>query len=201
MSVWFAARLSASRAAAAVVLSALIGLQIKPAPPAGVPSSNRTPSSETSKIEALAELAWLAGRWRGSWGPRMAEQIWTSPEAGLMLGDFRVTEDNKTLLIELFTLTQKSDGVELRFRHFTPELVPWEKSGPTLLRLQSSDAKQFVFVNRTNGQPKRSIFTQVDPDTYTLRSEIVPVNGPMEVVEITFHRELPTSGKAAKHHH
>jgi Domain of unknown function (DUF6265) len=201
MSIWFAARLSASRAAAALVFSALIGLQNKPVPPAAVPPANPTPSSETSRVGTLAELAWLDGRWRGSWGPRTAEQSWTSPEASLMLGDFRVTEDDKTLLIELFTLAQKPDGIELRFRHFTPELVPWEKSGATLLRLEMSDSKRFVFVNRASGQPKRSILTEVDPDTYTLRSEIVPANGSMEVVEITFHRELPASGKAAKHHH
>jgi Domain of unknown function (DUF6265) len=198
MSISFAARLSASRAAATLLLSVLTGVQHKPA---AVPSPNPSASAQSANAQTLAGLAWLNGQWRGSWGPRIAEQIWTSPEAGLMLGDFRITEDDKTLLIELFTLRQKPDGIELRFRHFTPDLVPWEKSGATLLTLETSDSKRFVFVNHTNGEPKRSILTRIDPDTYTLRSEIVPASGAMQVVEITFHREFPSEEKQGKHHH
>lgn len=137
----------------------------------------------------LADLAWLAGRWVGKWGPRTAEQIWTPPEAGQMLGTFRLFEDSHTLLVELYTLDQKPSGVELRFRHFTPDLVPWEKSAATQLSLQSSDSKKWVFLNSADGQPKRSIIIRVDPDTYTLRSEISAGDGPMRVVDITFHRQ------------
>jgi Domain of unknown function (DUF6265) len=201
MSILFAARLSAPRAAAALFLSVLIGLQNEPAPRAAVPSSNQSTSSEATRAQSLDSLAWLDGRWRGKWGPRIAEQIWTSPEAGLMLGGFRVIEDDKTLLIELFTLTQEPNGIALRFRHFTPELVPWEKSAATLLTLEMDDSRRFVFVNRANGQPKRSIITRIDQDTYTWRSEIVPASGAMQVVEITFHRALPAGEKAPKHHH
>lgn len=141
----------------------------------------------------LADLGWLAGRWVGKWGPRTAEQTWTPPEAGQMLGTFRLFEDSHTLLVELYTLDQRSGGLELRFRHFTPDLVPWEKSVATQLSLQSSDSKRWVFLNSTDGQPKRSIIIRVDPNTYTLRSEISAGEGPMRVVDITFHRqETPT---------
>jgi hypothetical protein len=165
----------------------------------------RVARSTTGRVAAqdaaqLSELAWLEGHWRGNWGPRIAEQMWTAPQAGLMMGDFRVTEDDKTLLIELFTLIQKPEGIELRFRHFTPELVPWEKSSPALLSLEMTDGRKFTFVNRANGQPKRSIITRVDPNTYTLRSEIVTASGDTQVVEITFHREPAPGGKAERHH-
>ena len=119
-----------------------------------------------------------------------------SPKAGLMLGTFRLVEDDKTLVIELFTLIQKPDGIEFRFRHFTPELVPWEKSDPTLLTLESVDPKQAVFVNPVDGQPRRSILTRVDQDTYVARSEIVPDSGDMQVVEITYHRQKRPRGNA-----
>lgn len=157
-------------------------------------SASTAPQSAASAAPAteparLADLGWLAGRWVGKWGPRTAEQTWTPPQAGQMLGTFRLFEDDHTLLVELYSLDQKAGGVQLRFRHFTPDLVPWEKSAATELSLQSSDSKQWVFLNSANGEPKRSIIIRVDPDTYTLRSEISTGEGPMRVVDITFHRQ------------
>jgi hypothetical protein len=149
-----------------------------------------------AKSAQLADLGWLAGRWVGKWGPRTAEQIWTSPQSDLMLGAFRVFEDNHTLLVEVFTLEQRADGLVLRFRHFTPDLVPWEKSAATRLTLQSYDSKKWVFLNSSNGEPKRSIIIRIDPDTYTLRSEISSGKGPLRIVDITFHRQNTRSHKS-----
>lgn len=112
-----------------------------------------------------------------------------------MLGAFRLFEDNHTLLVELFTLQQKSQGVELRFRHFTPELVPWEESAATQLSLDTYDSTKWVFLNAGDGQPKRSIIIRVDADTYTLRSEISAGPGPVRVVDISFHRQPLPAGK------
>jgi Domain of unknown function (DUF6265) len=150
----------------------------------------------------LSDLAWLEGRWRADWGPRIAEQVWMAPKAGMMLGDFRVIENDKVLVIELFTLVEKSGGINFYFRHFTPELVPWEKSDGTLLKLAAADAKRFDFENPTNGKPKRAILSRVDPDTYIARSEIIPETGEPQIIEITYHRQplaagAPSSGAGA----
>lgn len=153
------------------------------------------PAAQAAKI---SDLDWLAGRWVGKWGPRTAEQVWTSPEAGLILGTFRVFEDHHTLLVELFTLEQKNDGVELHFRHFTPDLVPWERTAATKLTLQSYDSKKWTFLNSANDQPKRSVIIRVDPDTYTMRSEISSGDGPMRVVDITFHRQGASSRRSRR---
>lgn len=154
------------------------------------PAVQTAPVSQ-SPSPTLADIGWLAGRWQGDWGPRIAEQEWMAPKAGLMLGTFRLVEDDKTLVIELFTLLQKPDGIEFRFRHFTPELTAWEKSDPTILTLESIDGKKIVFVNQVNGQPKHAILTRLDPDTYVSRSEIVPDAGDLQVIEITYHRQKP----------
>jgi Domain of unknown function (DUF6265) len=172
----------------------------RPASPArsAHPSRQESPASQPA---TLADFAWLEGRWRGDWGPRVAEQVWLPSKAGLMLGTFRLVEDDKTLLVELFSLLQKPDGIEFRFRHFTPDLAPWEKSAATLLTLESFDAKRFVFVNRVNGQPKHAILTRLDQDTYVSRSEILPESGGMQVIEIIYHRVQPNmSGAAASRH-
>jgi hypothetical protein len=150
----------------------------------------------------LSDFAWLEGRWQADWGPRVAEQVWMAPKAGMMLGDFRVIENDKVLVIELFTLEEKPGAINLYVRHFTPELVPWEKSDATLLNLATAEAKKFDFENPANGRPKRAIFTRLDNDTYTSRSEIVPEKGNPQIIEITYHRQplaaAPNSGAAAR---
>jgi len=157
---------------------------------AAAPQNKLAPRPAAS---GLSDFAWLAGKWQGVWGPRVAEQIWTAPKAGQMLGLSRVIENDKTLVIELFSLFQTPGGVELRLRHFTPTLVPWEQSGITTMRLISFDGKLgtkiAVFENAGDGQPKREVFTCVDPDTYVSKSEIGPDAGADHVTEIQYHRQ------------
>ncbi len=151
-----------------------------------------TPPARDPK-PTLADFAWLDGHWQGTWGPRLAQQAWMSPKAGVMLGTFQLTENDKTLVLEVFTLIEGPAGIELRIRHLTPSLVTWEKNGPTVLPLVGTDPKTFTFENPTNGQPKRSIIRRVDADTFVSRSEILPEKGETQVTEITYHRmrEIP----------
>jgi hypothetical protein len=161
-------------------------------------NSNQAPSQavvDPTSVK-LGEFAWLEGRWRGEWGPRVAEQVWFSPKAGAMEGMFRVIEGEKTLVIEYFTLVQKPDGVALYIRHFTPSLAPWEKTDATVLNLASTDGKKFEFQNAENGMPKISSLTKIDGDSYVAHSEIVPETGDPQIVEITYKRQT-AAGSAA----
>lgn len=172
---------------------------------AGTPSTpgQRTAATATAPAApasgpTLADLAWLAGRWQGTWGPRLAQQTWTTPMAGVMLGTFQLAEGDKTLVLELFTLVEDASGITLYLRHFTPSLMPWEKPGPTALHLETADARSIVFVNPVDGEPKQDVITRIDTDTYISRSEIVPDKGDSQVTEITYHRVL--DGLPPKHH-
>jgi Domain of unknown function (DUF6265) len=151
-------------------------------------AASATPPQSDSDPK-LADFSWLEGRWRGDWGPRVAEQVWMAPQASMMLADFRLIENDKVLVVEVFTLVEKNGGINFCFRHFTPELVPWEKSDATLLKLTTAEPKNFDFENSANGKPKRVVFTKIDPDTYTWRSEIIPETGDPQIVEITYHRQ------------
>jgi hypothetical protein len=172
-------------------VSAAQSYQTQPPAPAQTSSSSATAASKS----VLDNFAWLEGRWRGEWGPRIAEQAWLGPKAGEMLGVFRLVERDKTLVIELFSLVEKSDGVDLYFRHFTPQLLPWEKSDATVLNLAKFDTTTFDFENPSNAMPKRSVLTRVDADTFISRSDLIPENGEMQVTEITYHREKPAPEK------
>jgi hypothetical protein len=151
-----------------------------------------------SIVATVADFAWLEGTWRGEWGPRVAELVWMAPQAGVMTGAFSLMETDKVLVIELFTIAQTPTGVELNIRHFTPELMAWEKGDPTRLTLSSFDNKRYEFFNAVDGKPKRSILTRIDADTYASRSEIVPDTGDQQVIEITYHRVPPPNQPAEK---
>lgn len=169
--------------------------QAAPVTPAQSQASATTPALALKTT--LDDFAWLAGRWQGVWGPRIAQQAWMPPKAGVMLGTFQLVQDDKTLVLELFTLVQTPDGIELHIRHFTPSLAAWEKSGATILNLASADPSLMVFENPIDGEPKHSILQRKDPDTYIARSEIMPDKGDTQVIEITYHRQV--AGPPPKH--
>jgi hypothetical protein len=168
-----------------------------PAEQSEAPVNGLNEGSPQESKAVLSNFAWLAGDWQGVWGPRIVEQTWMAPKAGQMTGIYRVSENTKTLVVELFSLLKTPDGIEFRFRHFTPELTPWEKDGPTYLKLASLDPKTAMFENPAAGQPKRALFIRIDPNTYLSRSEIVAEDGSVQVTEITFHRQNAVSPSAA----
>ncbi|MGA8222626.1 MAG: DUF6265 family protein [Candidatus Acidiferrales bacterium] len=181
LSAW--AQQPAGSGASAAAQSAAAPATPPPAPPALPPKAK------------LADFAWLEGRWHGDWGPRIAEQTWLAPKAGVMTGIFQLVENDKTLVIELFTLVEKPGGIALYLRHFTPELLPWEKAMPTVLNLSGFDAKKVDFDNPVDGLPQHIYLLRLDADTFTLRSEIVPEEGDPQVTEITYHRQKPAPEK------
>jgi hypothetical protein len=149
------------------------------------------------KTPDLGDLAWLQGQWTGIWGPRVTTVVWSAPHAGVILGTLQVVENDKTLVVEFLTIAQTPTGLEYRLLHFTPELAPWEKSGPAVLALLSMDSKKFVFQNQSDGEPQQIVFTRSDPDTFIDRSEILPETGDVQATEITFHRQKPSGGSAS----
>jgi Domain of unknown function (DUF6265) len=153
----------------------------------GAPTQSSGPADPSAA--KLTDFAWLEGRWRGEWGPRVAEQVWLAPKASAMEGMFRLIEADKTLVIEFFTLVQKPDGIAFYFRHFTATLAPWEKSEATLLNLVTIDGKKSVFENPVNGMPKSATLTRIDADTYVSRSELIPETGDPQAIEITYKRQ------------
>lgn len=170
------------------------GVSTTEAEAAPAPQQVVTPSVQRSKLD---QFGWLEGQWRGEWGSRIAEQTWLEPKAGEIAGLFRVTEREKTLVLELFSFVEKPQGIQFYLRHLTPELQPWEKSDATVLKLESMDGTKATFVNAVNGEPKRLIFMRVDADTYTQRSEIEPAEGEPQTIEITFHRQKPQAAIAS----
>jgi len=151
------------------------------------PAKAQNAPANTAK-PSLSDFTWLEGKWEGNWGPRLAEQVWLSPKGGELPGLFRVVENDKPLVLELFSIIESSDGIEMRIRHFTPSLAPWEQSSIAILRLANMEGSNAVFENTSGGQPSRQTLIRVDADTYTARTEISQGANNKQVTEIRFHR-------------
>jgi hypothetical protein len=144
------------------------------------------------KPATLADFSWLAGRWEGKLGPAAqqltAEQAWMAPKNGTMQGIFRLTSDQKTVILELFTIRETPEGIFFYFRHFSPELVPQEKDEAYRLKLATWDSARFQFDNTVQNQLKDAILTVTDADHYTSHGDLTDASGKPVVIEVAYHR-------------
>lgn len=168
---WFAAGISKSQREAAVIV---VTPQQKPA--------------------TLADFAWLAGRWEGKFDTpgsdkqMIAEQEWMAPKNGTMQGFFRLTDKEKTIVIELFTIRETTSGIVFYFRHFSPELKPLEETEAYHLNLTKWDGNVFRFDNPVVNQLKDAILTHNADDSYTSHGDITGADGKPAVIEVAYHR-------------
>jgi hypothetical protein len=182
-----------SRRSSAFVLAALCSVLLS-LPHLRAARQSQTTSPSPQKAATLEDFSWLAGRWEGKLGPlpaekqMTAEQQWMAPRNGTMQGSFRLTDAEKTIVIELFTIRETPNGIEFYFRHFSPELMPWEEKEAYHLNLTKSEAGTFRFDNPVVNQLKDAILTRVDSDTYISHGDISGADGKPTVIEVTYRR-------------
>ncbi len=146
------------------------------------------------KAATLADFAWLAGRWEGKLGAPgaekqlTAEQQWMPPKNRTMQGFFRLTDNEKTFVIELFTMRETAAGIVFYFRHFSPELKPWEETEAYHLNLTKWDANTFRFDNPVVNELKDAILTHHADDTYTSHGDATGADGKPMVIEVPYQR-------------
>lgn len=146
------------------------------------------------KAATLADFAWLAGRWEGKFGaPGSDKQVtaeleWMAPKNGTMQGFFRLTDTEKTIVIEFFTIRETASGIVFYLRHFSPELKPLEVAEAYHLNLTKADGGVFRFDNPVVNQLKDAILTHNADDSYTSHWDLTGDDGKPAVIEVTFHR-------------
>ncbi|MFQ5694735.1 MAG: DUF6265 family protein [Terriglobia bacterium] len=150
------------------------------------------PAQAQTPKATIDDFAWLAGRWEGRLpgGPRL-EQVWTEPLAGHMLGMFRLLDQGKVVLLEIFSLYETPEGLKFYVRHFNPSLVPGEKGDAILLRLASYGGERYLFENPVHNRPKNAAFMRTGRDGFLARSEIIGDDGQMQVIEANWWRAEP----------
>jgi hypothetical protein len=146
------------------------------------------PGQKSSAKAKLADFDWLAGHWTADIPAGHIDQYWAKPGADGTFGMFRLSAPDKTLVLELFTLRETPDGIEMRVRHFNMDLTPWEKENSIVLKLKSLSKGTAVFENPISNQPKRSTMRRLGPDSFHVKSEIIHADKKTEVIELTLKR-------------
>ena len=90
----------------------------------------------------LADLAWLQGDWVGTGLGGDVEESWGPAGAGAMLARFRFVKGGNAVFYELVALAEAEGSLELRIKHFSPDLVSWE---------EKEKAQVFPLVRRDGG--------------------------------------------------
>src|SRR5690606_24999986 len=66
----------------------------------------------------IEEMRWLAGTWRGSGLGGVAEETWSEPSGGVMMGSFRMLKGDEPVFYEFITLSESNGSIVMRVKHF-----------------------------------------------------------------------------------
>lgn len=165
----------------------------------GQPLPGTRPPTATTAAGAIttADFAWLAGTWEGRMAkaPGVAEVTFGKPNAGLITGVMRLTDQGKVLVVELISIVDTPEGPELRFRHFSATLEAYEPQFKQAMRLITHQEDRDTFENlvpfdRTlmSTRPRVTSFIRRGTDEFVGHSDTVDDSGHPGVVEVTYHR-------------
>ena len=74
----------------------------------------------------LADVEWLVGSWSGPAFGGTAEEVWSPPSAGSMLGMFKLIQEGEVSFYELLVLVEEEGTLNLKVKHFNADFTAWE---------------------------------------------------------------------------
>lgn len=120
-----------------------------------------------SRAEASVEqLAWLAGHWQGSALGGLAEEVWSPPLGGTMMGMFRLVRRDAVGFYEIFALVRDGRSLVINLKHFDPELHGWEEKDEVvsfpLISLEEREARFGGMTFRLLDADRLQVFVAID---------------------------------------
>lgn len=112
-----------------ILILSILGLIVAPLHAQSRLTTNTLTLDDASNMPSatVEDVAWLAGHWRGEFLGGQAEEVWSPPSGGSMLGMFKLVRDGASSFYEIMTLTEENGGVVLKLKHFNPDLTGWEE--------------------------------------------------------------------------
>lgn len=154
--------------------------------------------SRTVHSHRTGDFAWLAGTWEGHLvgaDDIVTELTFQPPKEGLMSGVMRLSQGGKPVLLELISMMDGPDGVELRFRHFDGALAAMEATFRQTMVLKTSTDSSDTFENtvafdRTlvSTQPRVSSWVRRGPNDMIARSDLLDADGKPGKIEVVYHK-------------
>ncbi len=80
---------------------------------------------ENIPAATIKDMAWLAGHFRSKVFGGISEEVWTPPFGKTMMGMFKLVKGDKIVFYELFTISEESNSLILKLKHFNPDLTGW----------------------------------------------------------------------------
>lgn len=112
---------------------------------------------------SIDQFDWMIGRWAAADGETRIEEIWSPPDGGIMMGVFRWLKAGEPSLYEFMLIKPGVAGLELRIKHFTPDLVGWEeKDASTAFDLVEVSGREAVFYPRAAGSSGWAVYRIAD---------------------------------------
>lgn len=123
-------------------------------------------------------LSWIAGDWRGSLFGGDAEERWSAPWGGVMVGTFRLARDGRTGICEFMIIEEEKDGtISYRFKHYGRGWNEWEPDEPLTFTLVSASADEAVF-EATREQNVRRMRYRLEGETLFVEVDTLNDKGP-----------------------
>jgi len=122
------------------------------------------------KPVSFAELAWLAGVWKGELGGGVTEEHWSQPSGASMMCMFSFVKAGQPVFYEFLTLERREQGLVLYMRHFHAKLLAWEeKDAPLQFAVTKATAREVVFERIDSADVKVKMTYQLTaPDRLTV---------------------------------
>lgn len=95
--------------------------------PGRTPNTLAWDSTAPRPAATLADVGWLTGHWRGEALGGIVEEVWSAPEAGSIMGMFRLMKDGATVFYEIMAIQPDGESLVLVLKHFNADLTGWEE--------------------------------------------------------------------------
>ncbi|GAB4045944.1 DUF6265 family protein [Spirosoma litoris] len=83
--------------------------------------------AQSSKTGSLADVAFMEGRWLGTFNGGPIEAAWIAPVGDNLTGFMRMMRDNKVTMYEMLIFEQTEQGPIVLVKHFKPGLIGQEE--------------------------------------------------------------------------
>ncbi len=120
---------------------------------------------------SLSDLGFMVGHWTSPGaGP---EEIWVAPAGGVMSGMMRWASAGGSgrYVLELLTMVEEEAGIRFYFKHFDPDITPWEKNEANTYKLVGleDDCARFELINQNPKVAAVMQYCRLDATTLEFR--------------------------------
>ena len=83
-------------------------------------------------VASISDVAWIKGHWKGEAFGGQAEEIWSGPAGGAMMGMFRLINGEEISFYELMVIREHNQSLILQLKHFHNDMKGWEEKNETV---------------------------------------------------------------------